>query len=276
MADGVRGAEIAHRTARSRLFNGGLDVAEIAERLRLGRRVNVGRNERLASVLGGAGLALLGARQKGAGGAVLGLAGAWLLARGASGHCFVYDAMGADTADARPSRAVVAAENEPGVSVNASITVARPADEVYAAWRDFAQAPRFMDRISRVDILDPVRSRWTATGPMGRSWAWESEVVEDSPGELIAWESLPGSELPNRGWVQFHPAGADGRQTEVRYFVEFDPPGGVIGDAIASVFHDAPKEMIRGDLRRFRQMVEQADDAAGPAQPAGAETADAG
>ncbi|HEX8907519.1 MAG TPA: SRPBCC family protein [Longimicrobiaceae bacterium] len=249
-------------------------MAEIAERLRLGQQVNVGRNERIASVVGGAGLGLLAARQKGIGGALLGLAGAWLIARGASGHCFVYDAMDVDTSDEpSPSRGpITAAENEPGVSVNASITVNRTPDEAYAAWRDFEQAPRYMDRITRVEILDPTRSRWTATGPMGRSWTWESQVVEDVAGELIAWESLPGAELPNRGWVQFLPAGGDGRQTEVRYFVEFDPPGGIIGDAIASVFHDAPKEMIRGDLRRFRQMVESAETTTATAQSSGEET----
>ncbi len=233
-------------------------MSEIAERLRLGADVNVGKGERLASLVGGAGLAVLGARQKGLGGALLGLAGAALVHRGATGHCFVYDALEMDTAQGTPERGVVAAENEPGVSVNASVTVNRPADEVYALWRDFERAPRYMDRISRVEVLDETRSRWTATGPMGRSWTWESEVVEDRPGELIAWESLPGAELPNRGWVQFLPAG-DGGQTEVRYFVEFDPPGGVIGDAIASAFHDAPRDMIRGDLRRFRQFAETTD-----------------
>jgi len=109
---------------------------------------------------------------------------------------------------------------------------------------------------------------------MGRSWSWESEVVEDRPGELIAWESLPGADLPNRGWVQFAPAAGDGRQTEVRYFVEFDPPGGVIGEAIAGAFHTAPREMIRGDLRRFRELVESGEPAPVAAEPAaGAEPA---
>ncbi|MFL5386076.1 MAG: SRPBCC family protein [Longimicrobiaceae bacterium] len=234
------------------------NVSEIAERLRLGADVNVGKGERLASLVGGAGLAALGARRKGIGGALLGLAGAALLHRGATGHCYVYQALEMDTASGAPERGV-AAENEPGVSVNASVTVSRPPDEVYALWRDVERAPRYMDRISRVEVLDETRSRWTATGPMGRSWSWESEVVEDRPGELIAWESLPGAELPNRGWVQFAPAGSDGRQTEVRYFVEFDPPGGVIGDAIASAFHDAPRDMIRGDLRRFRQYAETSE-----------------
>ena len=246
---------------------GETNVTEIAERLRLGADVNVGKGERLASLLGGAGLAVLGARQKGIGGALLGLGGAGMVHRGATGHCFVYDALEMDTAQGAAERGVVAAENEPGVSVNASVTVNRPAEEVYALWRDFERAPRYMDRISRVEVLDETRSRWTATGPMGRSWTWESEVVEDRPGELIAWESLPGAELPNRGWVQFLPA--DARQTEVRYFVEFDPPGGVIGDAIASAFHDAPRDMIRGDLRRFKQLAEAGEGAAEATSSAG-------
>jgi len=250
-------------------------VAEIVERLRLGD-VNVGKNERLASVLGGAGLALLGLRQRGVGGALLGLAGAALIGRGASGHCPVYQAVGATSTSGRPARRLRAEEDvDSGVSVHASTVVSRTPEETYAIWRDFTQAPRYMDRIAAVEILDETRSRWTATGPMGRSWTWESQVVEDSPGELIAWESLPGSELPNRGWVQFLLAGSDRRQTEVRYFVEFDPPGGVIGDAIANAFHDAPREMIRGDLRRFRAMVE-AGDVAAAGQGGNGEAADEG
>lgn len=231
-------------------------VSDIAERLRLGD-VNMGRNDRLASVLGGAGLALLGARQRGVGGALLSAAGAALIARGATGHCPVYQALGASSRTGLPGKRPRAEEDlKPGVSVSASITVPGPPEQAYDVWRDFTNAPRYMDRIASVEIVDDTRSRWTATGPMGRSWTWESEVVEDSPGELIAWESLPGSELPNRGWVQFAPAAGDAPQTEVRYFVEFDAPGGVIGNAIAHAFHDAPREMVRGDLRRFRALLE--------------------
>jgi len=242
-------------------------VSEIAERLRLGD-VNMGRNDRLASVLGGAGLALLGARRRGLAGALLGAAGAALVARGASGHCPMYQALGASSRTGLPRKRPRAEEDlRPGTSVNASLIVHHPAEVAYALWRDFTSAPRYMDRIVRVEVLDETRSRWTASGAMGRGWTWESQVVEDSPGELIVWESLAGSELPNRGWVQFVPAGSDGRQTEVRYFVEFDPPGGVIGEAIAQAFHEAPREMVRGDLRRFRALL----DAAAP--PAEAELA---
>jgi len=236
---------------------------EIAERLRLGGEVNVGRTERIASAVGGAALAALGARERGVRGAVLGLLGLALVHRGASGHCAVYGTMGVDTAGhgGRRRRPADGTAEEAGISVSASITVKRPAEELYAFWRDFRNAPRYMDRIVRVEVLDELRSRWTASGPTGQSWEWESEVTEDVPGALIAWESLPGSELPNRGWVQFAATG-DGR-TEVRYFVEFDPPAGVVGQAIARVFQEAPEEMARGDLRRFRALVESGEVAAG-------------
>jgi uncharacterized membrane protein len=247
-------------------------VAEIAHRLQAtlggGGEVNVGRSERIASVLGGAALAGFGARRRGLGGALLGLAGAALVHRGLTGHSFLYGALGMDTAG-EGLRGRLAEDEEAAVSVTASVTVNRPADELYAFWRDFRNAPRYMDRISRVEVLGEARSRWTATGPMGRSWEWESEVTEDRPGELIAWESLPGSDLPNRGWVQFLPAG-DGR-TEVRHFVEFDPPAGVVGQAVARVFHQAPAEMVRGDLRRFRALMEAGEIATTSGQPSARE-----
>ena len=247
-------------------------MADIAERLPAvlaGGEVNVGRNERFASALGGAALIGAGARRRGVGGALLGLAGAVLVHRGLTGHCNVYGALGLDTSG-RGQRGRLAEDEAAGVSVTASVSVNRAPDELYAFWRDFRNAPRYMDRIARVEVLDEVRSRWTATGPMGRSWEWESEVTEDRPGELIAWESLPGSELPNRGWVQFLPV-RGGEQTEVRYFVEFDPPAGVVGQAIASVFHQVPEEMVRGDLRRFRALAETGEIPTIAGQPSGRE-----
>jgi uncharacterized membrane protein len=230
-------------------------VAELVERLRQVRG-NVGQGERLASLAGGAALALLAARRRGPGGAVLGALGAALVARGASGFCPVYQALDLDSTDRALRDELVPAENEPGVSVDASVTIARTPDECYAAWRDFSRAPEFMGRISRVEVLDDTRSRWTARGPLGEEWSWESEVVEDLPGELIAWESLPGAELPNRGWVQFHPAAPAGTHTELRYFVQFDPPGGRLGDALTRAFHQAPRDMVKADLRRFRELLQ--------------------
>ncbi len=215
-------------------------------------RTNVGKNERILSVIGGGALAVLALRRKGVPGVVLGAAGAALLERGLTGHCRLYGALGIDRS-VGPARA--AKPDEGGFRGSARTAVNRPARELYDFWRDFTTAPRFRESITEVEILDEATSRWTAAGTMGRSFQWTSRLVEDRPGEYIAWESVPPSDLPNRGSVRFVPFG-DGTQAEVHYTVEIDPPGGVVGQAILGLFQPKPQEMVEDDLRRFRELME--------------------
>lgn len=69
-------------------------------------RVNVGETERLASVMGGSVLALLGLMRGGLTGSALAIGGGALVYRGITGHCEAYHAMGIDTTDStRPMHA---------------------------------------------------------------------------------------------------------------------------------------------------------------------------
>ncbi len=217
-----------------------------------GARTNVGKNERILSVVGGGALAVLALRRKGVPGMVLGAAGAALLERGLTGHCRVYGALGIDRAEG-PARGAM--PDEGGFRGSARTAVNRPARELYDFWRDFTTAPRFRDTVTAVEILDESTSRWTAAGTMGRSFQWTSRLVEDRPGEYIAWESVPPSDLPNRGSVRFVPFG-DGTQSEVHYTVEIDPPGGVVGQAILGLFHPKPQAVMEDELRAFRELME--------------------
>lgn len=217
-----------------------------------GSRVNIGKNERILSVLAGGALGVLALRGKGAKCSLFGLAGAALVHRGTTGHCYLYGALGIDR-----SREMARAEApaEGGFHGTARTAINRPARELYDFWRDFTTAPRFRDSITRVEILDASTSRWTAAGPMGRSFQWTSRLVEDRPGEFIAWESVEPSDVPNRGSVRFTPFGG-GAQTEVQYTVAIDPPGGIVGQAILGLFHQAPQAMLEEDLRHFRELME--------------------
>lgn len=216
-------------------------------------RTNLGKNERILSVVGGGALAALGLRRKGVQGTILGLAGATLVHRGVTGYCNVYAALGIDRSHepTRPAKPDAGA----GFRGTARTAIQRPARELYDFWRDFTTAPRFRDAITRVEILDENTSRWTAAGPMGRSFQWTSRLTDDRPGEYIAWESIEPSDIPNRGSVRFTPFG-DGTQSEVRYTVEIDAPGGVVGQTILGLFHSMPQAMLEDDLRRFRELME--------------------
>jgi uncharacterized membrane protein len=136
-----------------------------------------------------------------------------------------------------------------------SVTIRRPRAEVYAFWRALENLPRFMRHIESVQEVGGGRSRWRACGPAGMVVEWEAETVEERPNELIAWRALPGSEVYNCGRVEFRDAPGE-RGTEVHLSMEYAPPGGVIGAAVARVFGREPGQELSEDLRRFKQVME--------------------
>ncbi|HEX5817912.1 MAG TPA: SRPBCC family protein [Gemmatimonadales bacterium] len=141
------------------------------------------------------------------------------------------------------------------IHVVRSITIDRAPEEVYAFWRDFENLPRFMEHLESVQVTGERRSHWKAKAPAGRSVEWDAEMTEDVSGERIAWRSLPGADVPNRGVVRFLRAPADGG-TEVHVDLRYEPPAGRAGAAIAKLFGEEPELQLASDLRRFKQVLE--------------------
>ena len=70
--------------------------------------INVGANERLCSSLAGGALALYGLSRMSLTGLAIAAAGGALLYRGTTGHCYLYSAMGVNTAGkASPNEEIV-------------------------------------------------------------------------------------------------------------------------------------------------------------------------
>src|SRR4029079_2015083 len=120
-----------------------------------------------------------------------GLAGAYLAWRGATGHCPLYEALDTGTAEDEEDERLDAGGHD-DVSIEAAATVARPPDEVYAFFRRLENAPRFMAFVESVQETSATRSRWVARTPAGQTLDWEAEILEDIPGQLIAWRADPG------------------------------------------------------------------------------------
>ncbi|HEY9232970.1 MAG TPA: SRPBCC family protein [Blastocatellia bacterium] len=141
------------------------------------------------------------------------------------------------------------------VMVVNTVTINRAPEEVYRFWRDFQNLPRFMSHLESVQVTDEQRSHWMAKAPAGTSVEWDAEIIEDRPNRLIAWRSLEGADVDNSGTVRFDRAPGN-RGTEVRVEVEYNPPIGALGAAIAKLFGEAPEQQIKGDLRRLKQVLE--------------------
>lgn len=201
------------------------------------RRTAAGSREHAGSGLGGVGWALAGA----AGVAALAVLGAQRLGQPGREREREADAAGGWSAEPEVER---------------SITVERPADELYRVWRDPATLPRIMGFLADIRATGDGRSEWRIDGPLGRSHAWTMQIVEDRPGELIRASSGDGgSALVTESEVRFRPA-SGGRGTVATLRVRFDPPGGMLGDVAARVFDGVvPKEMASKALHYFKSLV---------------------
>lgn len=213
--------------------------------------INVGQTERTVSMVGGGVLLLLALAKHSRASLLYILSGGYLLYRGITGRDYIYQAMGIDRAGPDGSQ---------GIEVERTMTINRPREEVYAFWHDFELLPRFMQHLEAVKVLEPSRSHWIARGPLGTEIEWYAETVEDRPNELIAWRSLPGSDVENSGVVRFEDAPGD-RGTEVHVRLSYYPPAGSASAAIAKLFGKEPSRQVLDDLRRFKQVVETGETA---------------
>jgi uncharacterized membrane protein len=227
---------------------------------------NVGMGERVASMIGGGVMALYGLRRGSLDGLLMMGLGGSLIYRGVSGNCKLYEALGISTARNPESATSVPARY--GIKYERSFTINRPASELFDFWRRLENLPRIMQHLKSVTQLPDGRSHWVAEGPMGVEVSWDAEIHNEEPGRLIAWRSLPGSEVDTAGSVHFNELG-NGRGAELRVSLKYNPPYGQIGAGIASLMGSSAEQEIEEDLRRFKQLMEAGEVATTEGQPTG-------
>ncbi|WP_052055863.1 SRPBCC family protein [Myxosarcina sp. GI1] len=167
-------------------------------------------------------------------------------------------------------RAAKAVGLKPNIIVEKTVTIDRAATELYNYWRDLTNLPTFMGHLKSVTHKDEAGkvSHWVADAPLDFTVEWDAEIVRDEPGHLIAWSALENAQIDNCGFVRFQPA-TGGRGTQVKVVLEYQPPGGALTDAIASLFGESPQEQIGDELNRFKQLMETGEIATTEGQPQG-------
>ena len=134
-------------------------------------------------------------------------------------------------------------------TVEENIDVAVPVTTAYDRWTRFEEFPTFMEGVDEVKRLDDTLLHWAATVG-GKKAEWEAKVVEQDPNRRIVWESVAGRNT--RGVVSFEEAGPS--QTRINLIMTYALDG-VAEQAGAAAGID--NRRIRGDLERFRDLVEE-------------------
>jgi uncharacterized membrane protein len=253
---------------------------------------NVGDTERHVSLIAGTYMVTTGLRKMLRGqGLIRTLLGAGLLYRGLSGSCPMYKKLGIDSLDKKAIRnagktigsavssatsAVISAAsslnltgngkggNDPSakpsdyntrsVHVEQSVTIARPASECYAFWRDLETLPQIMSHLKEVKVIDDKRSHWVAKAPLGFDVQWDAEIINDEPDRVIAWRSIGNATVDNSGSVRFVSIGDD--MTEVKVTLDYIPPAGKVGSVVAKLFGEEPNQTVKSDLQKFKKLME--------------------
>jgi uncharacterized membrane protein len=227
---------------------------------------NMGRFDRAFSLAGGTFLLLTSFRTHSRLRTLLGMAGAEMLRRGFTGRCYAYDALGIRTQSSNGDSPAI--PHRKGVHAKHSITINLPRDRVYGFWSDLRNLPRVMKHLVTVEPKGANRSRWVAAGPAGSQVEWDAETINEVPGELIAWRSLPDSEVSTAGSVTFKDA-PGGRGTEVHVQLQYLPPAGPAGALVAKLFGRDAQTEIEEDLDRLKQYLETGEVASVFGQPFG-------
>lgn len=137
--------------------------------------------------------------------------------------------------------------------VRKSITINRSPEEVYSFWHDFENLPRFMKNLESVRSQDH-HSHWVAKAPMGTRIEWDADIVDEVPDSLIAWRTTKESPLYHAGIVRFEPSEAG---TIVRVELDYIPPAGALGAALAKATGKAPEQQIESDLQSLKEVMER-------------------
>ena len=136
--------------------------------------------------------------------------------------------------------------------VIATVTINKPPREVYDFFRRFERLPQFMTYLASVEVRGDRRSTWTAHLPFGKTVQWDAEIIDDRPGEVIAWRSTDDSTIQVAGRVTFtRTVGRD--MTEVRAEIRLGAGGRAPSAGLARLF---ARPQVKGDLRRLKQVME--------------------
>ncbi|HSD24883.1 MAG TPA: SRPBCC family protein [Solirubrobacterales bacterium] len=139
--------------------------------------------------------------------------------------------------------------------IQQSVDVAVPIKIAYNRWTQFEDWPDFMHRVESVDQADDTTIS-VSIKVWGLTRRFEAEIQEQRPDERIEWNVSEG--LSHTGVVTFHELAP--RLTRVEVSLDFEPQGMLEKMGRGMRF---AKRAVRGDLHRFKAIVELDEEAEG-------------
>jgi uncharacterized membrane protein len=196
--------------------------------------------ERIVAVAAGGALAGYGLSRRDLAGSAMGVLGVGVLMRGLTNLTL--------------GRLIGVGVGRRAVDIEKTIIVPAPVDQIYALWSHPQNLPRCMAHVRNVWQVADDCTHWIVTGPAGIPVAWDAEVTQRVPNELLAWQTLPGSLVSHAGTVRFERSDSTSARIDVR--LRYTPPAGVLGHMLATLLGADARHVLDEDLLRFKSVLE--------------------
>ncbi|MFC4855809.1 SRPBCC family protein [Actinophytocola glycyrrhizae] len=134
-------------------------------------------------------------------------------------------------------------------TITESVDVQVPVSRAYNQWTQFETFPSFMEGVEEIRQLDDTHTHWvTKVGGVTREF--DATITEQHPDERVAWRADDGP--THAGVVTFHRL--DDSTTRVTAQMDIDPDGFVeqAADKLGIL-----NGRVKGDLKRFKEFIEQ-------------------
>jgi uncharacterized membrane protein len=140
------------------------------------------------------------------------------------------------------------------ITLRKTINISAPVEELYQLFANPENFPNIFEHVEDVRQSRDNLYHWRVVGPAGMPVSWEAAVTQNAPNEVIAWSSVPGAAVQTAGWVKFQRNESGGTTLHIQF--TYNPPAGVIGHAIASLFGADPKQALDDDMARLKSLFE--------------------
>ena len=173
---------------------------------------------------------------------MLGLAGAALLARGATNQPLLGMLRGRGIG------------MDQTIDFSKAIHIDAAPEDVYDLGTQCETFPHFLSHVGEVRDLGRGRSHWVVRGPGGSEFEWNAVLTEQTRPHRLAWRSEAGADIPQSGSIEFEPHRGG---TRVTVHMSYTPPAGVVGHGLATLLGSDPKSQMDDDLARMKAFIER-------------------
>ncbi len=129
-----------------------------------------------------------------------------------------------------------------------SIQIGRPIEQVFRAWSELQDLPRYLPMIQRIDCQGK-RSHWVVRLD-GRNLEWDAKLTQKIPNQALGWKSVHGPK--HTGRINFARLGND---TLVHVVMNYAPPAGAITRGVVEAFGRV-EGVLEQALREFKAGLE--------------------